>query len=43
MKNAQKYYTFRQNQEYFDLKCCVSKGADMYTPSSAKWCAGRVI
>ena len=43
MKNAQKYYTFRQNQEYFDLKCCVSKGADMYTPSVAKRCLGRVI
>ena len=43
MKNAQKYYTFRQNQEYFGLNSGIGKGADMYTPSSAKWCAGRVI
>lgn len=43
MKNAQKYYTFLQNQEYFGLNSGISKGADTYTPSVAKRCPGRVI
>ena len=43
MKNAQKYYTFRRNQEYFGLNSGIGKGTIMHAPSIAKRRFGRVI